>query len=193
MLSRIALFLALATLSLTARPADACSPAPGCGDRICSNANGFVDATILELSSDGLQMTVMTHAAFGDAPGFAIGTQTMIGAYPSVVSAADVGQRRYVYVEHIDTDPVVNAVKDPADPDFAECLGADATTADIAAQILQVDCNIQLIDHRPPSSCPADTCNAGGRGSVLTVVALTVFVVVPRRRRGRKAPRGATS
>jgi hypothetical protein len=182
MLRSVAL-AALVMVSLVPDRADACVPEAGCGDRICNAAIAFVDATVAVVGDDGTTVRLTPLAIFGDAAELAVGVEATLEGRVLSATAADIGQRRYVYLERSNNALVVSTVKDPADPDFTECLGAEATNEMVAAQILRPDCNLELIEHRPPSTgCPDDTCNAGGGASALTLVAIGAFIALPRRR-----------
>jgi hypothetical protein len=104
MLSRLALVLSVATLSLTARPADACSPEPGCGDEICSYATAFIDADITTISSDGHMVTMVPKAIFGEAPGLTVGIEATVKTYGFAVPATEAGQQRFIYLRPLDNE-----------------------------------------------------------------------------------------
>lgn len=184
-----AVVLASLAALVDARVADACSPAPTCGDELCWGPIAVVDATIISKpTTENDRSSILVHVtnAWGETNGLPIGGNATLGTTQTFTDD-DIGKSYVLYLERNDLGNLsILRTVDLADYQTTMCIGADATPESLATVALAPDCyHILTPVEPPPPRCPDGvTCSAGGAlgGSP---VALALAGLVARRRRRR--------
>lgn len=185
-------FLLAATLLLCVvqtRPADACSPAPTCGDEFCRGTTTVIDGTLVAIGGNGGQdatATIEIAVVYGDAGQLAPGMTRTIETTFYPFRDGDLGAQR-IFTATRDASGVlqIDSVHAATDYSVVECFGPDVPSATMADVLLSPSCYETLVPEPPKGPvCPGPYCNAGGKTGLPWVLAGLGLVL--RRRRTRK-------
>lgn len=175
-------------------PAEACEPAPTCGDEFCRGVTTVVEGTLTATHSPDVEghstATIDLTAVYGDGTGLTVGSSTTIGTgqfYP--FREGDTGKSLVLgLIRDANGTLQIELRSEVGDFYVAECFGADATAATMADVMLSPSCDATLDPN--PTANPCENrmyCDAGGgRGSLWVLAA---FGLVIRRRPRRDSSR----
>lgn len=174
-----------------ARPAEACTRAPTCGETYCLGPAAVIAAGIVNRQPDGLRVTLQITSVHGDAAELTAGSTVTLDSDAYTLYESDVGTQLYLYLERDSSQRLrVQYRIDPLMVAIDGCFAPDAGVATVAAVALSPGCYETLVpEPPPPSGCPDQVglgCSAGGSAAPsLASLALLGMVMRARRRADR--------
>jgi hypothetical protein len=178
---------ALLLCVVQARPAEACSRAPTCGDEFCRGTTTVIDGTLVAIGGDGgpsATATIEITAVYGDAGQLAPGMTRELETAYYPFRDGDLGNQR-VFTATRDANGVlqIDAVYAATDFYVVDCFGPDVPSATMADALLSPSCYETLVPEPPEGPvCPGPYCNAGGKTGLPWVLACLGLVLRRRTR-----------
>jgi hypothetical protein len=182
---------AAAALATQVTPADACEPAPNCGNTYCySSPTAIVAGRVVarQTAMSPPTITVEIASVHGDAGSLVAGmTAELPVVYDFLFADADLN-RTYYLMARPATDGALEVVQriDPTDPFAVDCFGASAPAATVADLVLSPTCFDTLEpNYEDPCAggCSARPGTTGGAAGGSILAALGLVALGARRRR----------